>query len=136
MIYLLDTNVISAARRPERSARLAAWLGAQREDTLFLSVISLGEIARGVRQQERRNPAFAQDLNVWLQRTETLFQDRILPFTPRHARMWGQLSADIGHPGADLMIAAQALAENATVVTGNVSDFAPTGADILDPFAP
>lgn len=132
-MFILDTNIISAARRPERSATLANWLRAQRESTLFLSVISLGEIARGIRQQETVNPPFAADLTAWLSRTETLFSDRILPFTSQDALIWGQLSADIGHPGADLMIAAQGLARQATVVTRNTSDFAPTGAAIFDP---
>lgn len=133
-MFILDTNVISAARRPERSRKLASWLYAQPEETLFLSVITIGEIARGVELQERANPDFAQDLRVWLDRTETLFQDRILPFTSQDARVWGQLSARIGHPGADLMIAATALSHGATVVTRNLSDFAPTGAQTLDPF--
>ncbi len=133
-MFLLDTNVISAARRPERSEALARWLRAQREEDLFLSVITLGEIARGIRLQERRNPAFARDLEVWLSRTETLFRDRILPFTAQDARIWGRLSADIGHPGADLMIAATALSHRAVVVTGNGADFAPTGVEVFDPF--
>lgn len=133
-MYILDTNVISARRRPERNAKLATWLHAQREDDLFLSVISIGEIARGIRQQEKLNPDFAADLREWLTRTETLFQDRILPFTSRDARIWGTLSADIGHAGADLMIAASALAHQATVVTRNTSDFEPTGVELINPF--
>lgn len=133
-MFILDTNVISAARRPERSQKLATWLYAQPEETLFLSVITIGEIARGIAQQERTNPDFAADLRIWLDRTETLFQDRILPFTSQDARVWGQLSARIGHPGADLMIAATALSHGATVVTRNTSDFTPTGAQTLNPF--
>ena len=133
-MFLLDTNVLSAARRPDRHEKLATWLDAQPETSLFVSAITIGEIARGVRQQESRNPDFANDLRVWLNRTESIYQDRILPFTPRDARIWGELSADIGHPGADLMIAATALAHRAIVVTNNVSDFAPTGVEIIDPF--
>jgi predicted nucleic acid-binding protein len=97
-------------------------------------VISIGEIARGIRQQEKLNPEFATDLRDWLNRTETLFQDRILSFTSRDARIWGALSSDIGHSGADLMIAASALSHHATLVTRNTSDFAPTGVDLLNPF--
>ncbi|TNE35566.1 MAG: PIN domain-containing protein [Alphaproteobacteria bacterium] len=69
------------------------------------------------------------------ERTVSLSADRILDFTAQDALMWGKLSARIGHPGADLMIAAQALTRNATVVTGNGSDFSASGARIVDPFA-
>lgn len=133
-MFILDTNVISAVRRPERSPTLATWLIAQPEETLFISVITLGEIARGIGLQETRNPPFAHDLSEWLTRTETLFADRILPFTAQDARLWGQLSARIGHPGADLMIAATAISIGATVVTRNAADFEPTGAQLLNPF--
>ena len=134
MIWILDTNVISAVRRPDRAPQVAAWLAGKAESALFLSVVTLGEIERGIRRQEARNPGFATDLRGWLDRTQTLFADRILPFDAADARIWGQLSADLGHAGADLMIAAQALARDATVVTGNTADFAPTGARMTDPF--
>ena len=134
-MFLLDTNVVSAARRADRAPQVAAWLAAQPEDQLFLSVITVGEIARGIRLQEARNPGFAADLTAWLDRTVTLFADRILPFGPADALIWGRLSADLGHAGADLMIAATALARDAVVVTGNVKDFAPTGVRVFDPFA-
>lgn len=133
-MYILDTNVISAVRRPERAPRIAAWLRGKAEQDLFLSVVTLGEIERGIRQQETRNPDFARDLRGWLDRTVLLFSDRLLPFGIDDARIWGRLSADIGHDGADLMIAASALHHGAIVVTGNVSDFAPTGATVENPF--
>ncbi|MFD1343985.1 type II toxin-antitoxin system VapC family toxin [Litorisediminicola beolgyonensis] len=135
MSFILDTNVISAVRRSGRAPQVAAWLAGQAEAELFISVITIGEIERGIGLQEGRNPDFAADLRVWLDRTMTLFSDRLLPFTPEDARVWGALSARIGHPGADLMIAAQALARDWTVVTGNAADFAPTGCRIIDPFS-
>lgn len=133
-MYLLDTNVISAVRRPDRAPQVAAWLRSKPDQSLFLSVITLGEIERGIRAQDKVNPAFAADLRAWVERTVLLFSDRILPFDAEAARLWGRLSHDIGHGGADLMIAATALAHGATVVTGNVSDFAPTGVPLEDPF--
>lgn len=133
-MLILDTNVISAVRRAGRAPHVAAWLAAQREGDLHLSVITLGEIERGIRLQEPRDPGFAADLRVWLERTITIFADRILPFTADDARAWGDLSARIGHPGVDLMIAAQALTRDATIVTRNGADFAQTGARLHDPF--
>ncbi|MCL3883188.1 type II toxin-antitoxin system VapC family toxin [Marivita sp. GX14005] len=133
-MYLLDTNVISAVRRADRAPQVASWLRARPEGELFLSVITIGEIERGIRRQEPRNPEFARDLRAWLDRTVLLFSDRLLPFEAEDARIWGALSARIGHNGADLMIAASALRHAATVVTGNVDDFAPTGVAIENPF--
>ena len=133
-MYILDTNVISAARRPDRAPKIAAWLKGKAEQDLFLSVITLGEIERGIRQQETRDPDFAGDLRAWLDRTVLLFSDRLLAFEAEDARIWGRLSAEIGHGGADLMIAASAIRHDATVVTGNTRDFAPTGIALEDPF--
>lgn len=133
-MYLLDTSVISAVRRPDRAPKVAAWLRGKAEQELFLSVITLGEIERGIRQQEVRDTGFAHDLRAWLDRTVLLFSDRLLAFEAEDARIWGRLSAEIGHNGADLMIAASALRHGATVVTGNVSDFASTGAALENPF--
>ncbi|WP_417463022.1 type II toxin-antitoxin system VapC family toxin [Kordiimonas sp.] len=133
-MYILDTNVISAVRRPDRAPRVEAWLRGKAEQDLFLSTITLGEIERGIRQQETRDPEFARDLQAWLDRTVLLFSDRLLAFEAEDARIWGRLSAEIGHTGADLMIAATALRHGAVVVTGNVSDFTPTGAAIENPF--
>ena len=133
-MYILDTNVISAVRRPDRAPKVAAWLRGKAEQDLFLSVVTLGEIERGIRQQETRDPGFAHDLRSWLDQTIMLFSDRLLYFEAEDARIWGRLSAEIGHTGADLMIAASALRHGATVVTGNVGDFAPTGAAVENPF--
>lgn len=133
-MYLLDTNVISAVRRPDRAPRVAAWLADKAEADLFLSVITLGEIERGICQQQPRDPGFAADLRAWLDRTMRVFGDRILAFGAEDARIWGRLSQQIGHPGADLMIAATALRHGAVVVTGNAADFAPTGVALENPF--
>ena len=133
-MFLLDTNVLSALRRPERAPGVRAWLAVRSEDELFLSAITLGEIERGIWLQEASNPGFAADLRIWLDRTMLLFADRILPFGATEARVWGRLSAEIGHRGADLMIAATALTRGATVVTGNAADFVATGVRLETPF--
>ncbi|MCB0257379.1 MAG: type II toxin-antitoxin system VapC family toxin [Anaerolineae bacterium] len=133
-MFILDTNVLSAVRRPDRAPQVAQWLVDKPEAELFLSVITLGEIERGIQQQERANPVFAADLRAWVDRTVRLFGDRILPFGADEARIWGRLSADLGHTGADLMIAATALATGATIVTRNTADFAASGVMLENPF--
>lgn len=133
-MYVIDTNVISAARRPDRAPQVAAWLRGRAESDLYLSAITIGEIERGISKQEGRDPEFARDLRDWLDRTLLIFTDRILPFEAEDARIWGRLSVTIGHAGADLMIAATALRQGATVVTGNTADFLPTGVLLENPF--
>jgi predicted nucleic acid-binding protein len=103
-------------------------------DALFLSAITIGEIERGVLRQQVRNPAFAEALRAWLERTVETYGDRIPPVDTRVARRWGRLSARIGHGGADLLIAATALEHGLTVVTRNVRHFLPTGVPVEYPF--
>ncbi|MEO1688755.1 MAG: type II toxin-antitoxin system VapC family toxin [Pseudomonadota bacterium] len=134
-MIVLDTDVLSALRRPERAPQVAAWLRAQDEAALRLSAVTVGEVARGVERARRRDPAFAEALARWLDETATVFADRVLPFGAAEARIWGRLSARIGHDGADLMIAATALAQGAAVATGNARHYAPTGVALVDPFA-
>ena len=134
MKFLLDTDVLSASRRPARAVAVAAWLKSKPEEDLYLSVVTLGEIERGIALQTRRQPEFAAELRAWIDRTVRLFADRLLPFGPEEARIWGRLSAKLGHDGADLQIAATALTHGAVVVTGNVSDFEPAGVEIENPF--
>ena len=134
MKFLLDTDVLSASRRPERAVAVAAWIKSKPEEDLYLSVVTLGEIERGIALQARKQPEFAAELRAWIDWTVRLFADRLLPFGPEEARLWGRLSAKLGHHGADLQIAATALVQGAVVVTRNVSDFEPTGVAIENPF--
>ncbi len=134
MKFLLDTEMLSATRRPERAPRVAAWLRSQPEEDLYLSVVTLGEIEREMALQSPRQPEFAAELRAWIDGTVRLFADRLLPFGAAEARIWGRLSAKLGHNGADLPIAATALAQGAVVVTGNVSDFEPAGVEVENPF--
>ena len=134
MIWILDTSVLSAVRRPSRAPQVVAWLRGKPEEALFLSAVTIGEIAHGIVRQECRDPDIAADLQASLGRTVLVFTDRILAFGAKEARIWGRLNREIGHPDADLLIAATALRHDATVVTGSVDDFAPTGVRIENPF--
>ena len=134
-MFLLDTDVLSALRRRDRNQGTVRWVEAQRTSDLHLSVVTVGEIERGIIQQKRREPSFAQELSLWLDRILAWYSDRIIPVDVATARRWGQLSATLGHDGADLLIAATALEHGLTVVTRNVRDFEPTGVPTLNPFA-
>jgi predicted nucleic acid-binding protein len=133
-MYLLDTNVLSARRRPDRAPQIVKWLASRSEDELYLSVATIGEVESGIVRQERINPPFATDLRNWLERTVDSFGDRILPFGQAEARVWGQLSARLGNARTDLIIAATALNADATLVTVD-GGFAGTGVRLINPLA-
>ena len=133
-MYLLDTNVLSALRRPDRHPGPVAWLEAQRDSDIFLSVVTVAEVERGIALQRPTNPDFARDLALWAERILAWFADRILPVDTAAARRWGHLSASLGNQDVDLLIAATALEHGLTVVTRNVRHFAPTGVSVMDPF--
>src|SRR5438477_12207486 len=105
-MFLIDTVTLSALRRRERDPMVVAWFEKQRTTDLFLSVISIGEIERGIVRQRAANPSFAEALASWLDKVLALYGERILPFDLQAARRWGVLSAALGNEGADLMIAA------------------------------
>jgi hypothetical protein len=133
-MFLIDTVTISELRRRERDPMVVKWFEQQRTADLFLSVISIGEIERGIAQQRPADRGFAQALAEWLDRVIMLYGERILPFDQRAARRWGALSAALGNESVDLMIAATALENGFTVLTRNTSDFEPTGVAVLNPF--
>lgn len=133
-MFLLDTDVVSLRRRPDRHPVVFQWLESQRQTDLHLSVVTLAELARGIVRQRRRNPDFARDLTLWLERTITWFDDRVIPVNAATAERWGQLSGELGHFNVDLLIAATAIEHDLAVVTCNVRHFELTGAKVLNPF--
>ena len=135
-MFLIDTDVLSALRRRERSPDVVRWVSARRTTDLYLSVVSIGEVERGVVRQQRRDPALARVLAAWLDSVLVLYRERILAVDLSTARRWGGLSGALGHEGADLLIAATALEHGLTVVTRNVRHFEPTGVPVLNPFVP
>jgi toxin FitB len=134
-MFLIDTVTLSELRRRQRDPMVVAWFERQRTTDLFLSVISVAEIERGIARQRPIDPGFADALAVWLDRVLILYGERVVPFDLPAARRWGALSATLGNDSADLMIAATALENGLTVVTRNISDFEPTGVAVLDPFS-
>ena len=134
-MFLIDTDVLSALRRGERHPGASRWLAGQRTSDLYLSVVTIGEIERGIEQQQRRDPPFAGELSGWLDRVLAWYGDRVLPVDLATAQRWGRLTAALGYESADLLIAATALEHGLTVVTRNVRHFEPAAVTVFNPFA-
>ena len=122
-MYLIDTMVLSELRLRQRDPGVVAWVSSQRQEDCFLSVVSIGEIERGIARKRSSDERFATQLAGWLDQLLRLYGDRLLPVDVTVARRWGQLSAEIGHDSADLLIAATALECGLTVVTRNLRHF-------------
>ena len=127
--------MISALRRADRNPAVAAWSKIQEPLQVFLSVITVTELQRGVDRLEGTDPRQAQILARWLETVLEAFGDRILPLTVKSARRWATLSVKIGNRSLDLAIAATALEHGLIVATRNVAHFKPTGVATIDPFA-
>jgi hypothetical protein len=137
MGYLVDTNVLSELRKRERCDRhVAGWLASVAPDELFVSVISLGEIRRGIELLRKRDPASARALDRWLTGLETHYSDRILPISSAVADRWGRLCLDQPLPVSDGLLAATGIEHKLTIVTRNTDDFTRSGVNTLNPFLP
>lgn len=139
-MYLIDTNVISEARKG-RSANAgvrAFFRRCAREGSrLWLSVVTVGELRRGVDQvRHRGDRAQADRLEAWLGLLVDEHREAILPFDLDAAQIWGRLRVPHPENSLDKQIAATALLHDLIVVTRNVGDFAGTGVHLLDPFDP
>lgn len=139
-VYLVDTNVISAASpaRPVPPA-LVEWMDAQ-SASLFLSVVTVAEIEDGIAKLRREGATRkGSDLSDWLEAVLHLYGDRILGFDTPTARIAGALAdraRGLGQsPGfADIIIAATARRHDLTILSRNLKHFEPLGVPVLDPF--
>jgi hypothetical protein len=137
--FLLDTNVVSESTRPQPELRVLEWFAAQPDEALFLSVLTLGELRRGILLLEEGRKRRA--LLRWLeQEIEPSFGSRVVAVDAAVMQAWAELqarAARIGRavPVMDGLFAASALAHDLTLVTRNVADFAATGVKLLNPWA-
>ena len=136
--YLVDTNVPSELTRESPDARVVAFLRKVRKESLFLSVMTLGEICKGIDLLPASQKRDA--LQDWLEvEVRSWYAGRILPVTESIAERWGHLAARGKQQGiavkvVDAVIAATALEHGLTLVTRNVKDFAGLGVDLLNPW--
>ena len=134
MSYLLDTNVISEFSKRRPNTVVTDFVTALPASTAWLSVMSLGEIRRGVEMEAVRNPASADAIRRWLMATEMQYASHVLPVTTEIAYRWGAISADRSRPVADTLIAATALVHDLTLVTRNERDFVGLNVRLLNPW--
>jgi predicted nucleic acid-binding protein len=131
-MYLVDTNVLSEARRGTTAAR--DWLRSVDPETIYLSVITLGEIMKGIELRQRTDPRAASSLRQWLEQLRQGHADRILPVGDEVALEWGRLAAKRPRAMADALIAATAIVHRKTIVTRNTADFEETHVPVINPW--
>lgn len=135
MNYLIDTNIISEVRKgPRCDAKVTAWFASVHDADLYLSVLVVGEIRRGIELARSRNAAKALALETWLVAVEDAFGERILPVDRNVADEWGRMAATRSIPTIDGLLAATARIHRMTLVTRNGADVAGLGAQVLNPF--
>jgi predicted nucleic acid-binding protein len=137
--FLLDTNIPSELLRPRPDSNVSVWLKAQASEALFVSVVTLGELRRGIALLTERSARREELERIIVHKVPSWFQDRILPVTRSIAEQWGVLGAGrqlAGRPlnTADGLIAATALEHDLTVVTRNVRDFTGLGVAVFNPW--
>jgi toxin FitB len=133
--YLIDTNVLSELRKKEPEPRVVSWIPARPRHALCLSVLTLGEIRKGVERVE--DPARRQTLIEWLEfELPGFFAGRLLAVDAPVADRWGRLVAAAGRPlpAIDGLLAATALTHDLTLVTRNIKDFADLGVNLINPW--
>jgi predicted nucleic acid-binding protein len=133
--YLIDTNIISEVRKGERCDRsVAAWYELIDDADIYLSVLVLGEIRKGVERARPSDPAQARALEKWLTTVAESFAERILPVDRAVADEWGRMGAKRPVSTVDALLAATAKVHGMTLATRNVSDVADLGANFVNPF--
>ena len=135
MSYLADTNAVSEFRKKIPNEKVLNWFAAQAEESLFVSVITIGEIEKGI--AEIVDPNGKAKYENFLNNLILRFDRRILPITLNIGRRWGKLYGTLQQTGRvlpfwDSLIAATALEHNLTIITRNTADFADTGARVLN----
>ncbi len=135
MKFLIDTNIISEVRKGARcDVHVAAWYASINDTDLYLSVLVLGEIRKGVELARVHDPEKAQVLDAWLGLVRTAFGERILPIDHAVGEEWGRMASQRPLPVIDGLLAATAKIHRMTLATRNEAHVAGLGAKVLNPF--
>jgi len=133
--YLIDTNIISEVRKgPKCDPNVAAWYASVKDDDVYLSVLVLGEIRKGVERARQNDSAQARALEKWLQTVVASFAEHVLPIDHAVADEWGRMCSKRSASVIDSLLAATAKVHRMTLATRNVADVADLGADVFNPF--
>jgi toxin FitB len=134
MNYLLDTNVVSEIQRKRPNQRVATWMKNADPASLYISVLTLGEIAKGAARVARRDIAQAAVFQQWLDATRLQFVNRVIAIDTEISVTWGRLNANRPLPVVDRLLAATALVRGMTLVTRDTRDIADTGVRTINPW--
>ncbi len=133
--FLLDTNLVSELRKGGRAdAGVRAWFDDHETDQLWLSVLVVGELRRGVELLRRRDKRAGKRLSDWLVAVTSEYGDRIIPITTAVCERWALLNVPGPLPVIDGLLAATALERDLVLVTRNTADVEPTGVALVNPF--
>ncbi len=133
--FLLDTNVVSELRKGAWAhAGVRAWFDDHETDELWLSVLVVGELRRGVELLRRRDDRAGKRLSDWLATVTSEYGDRIIPITTEVCERWALLNVPDPLPVIDGLLAATALERDLVFVTRNTVDVERTGVALVDPF--
>lgn len=137
MNYLIDTNIISEVRKGRRcNPNVASWYEKIEDASLYLSVLVIGEIRKGIERVRLRDSAQANAIENWLAAVDSAFGERILPVDRAVANEWGRLNVRRPLPVIDGLLAATAKIHHMTLVTRDTVGIADLDIPILNPFEP
>jgi hypothetical protein len=134
--YLLDTNVLSETRKKKADAGLISFLQSAEASSLFISVLTIGELRKGIIAKKLRDPDpnAGNRLAAWVEGLEVSFADRILGIDAATARLWGDWSGQRPRPVVDTLLAATAVLHDLTFVTRNLRDVRGIPVKLLNPW--
>ena len=137
MKFLIDTCVISELIKPAPNKNVMKWISSKNEEELFLSVLSFGELKKGI--EKLKESKRKRELANWLYELESRFNKKILDIDKDIAEIWGKKMAElekkgISMPSIDSLIASTAIAKNLIVATRNEKDIKDSGVEIINPW--